>query len=57
MATYFVSTCHGSPHAILPTENARDNVQNIALQGFSGTLRKCEVCHGYIPSAPGSSWL
>lgn len=49
----FCSTCHGSPHAILPTSNDRDNVQNIALQGYSGTLRKCEVCHGYIPSAPG----
>ena len=49
----FCSTCHGSPHAILPTVNERDNVQNIALQGFSGTLRKCEVCHGYIPGAPG----
>ena len=49
----FCSTCHGSPHAILPTSNERDNVQNIALQGFSGTLRKCEVCHGYIPASPG----
>jgi len=47
------STCHGSPHAILPSENARDNVQNIALQGYSGTLKKCEVCHGYVPAAPG----
>jgi hypothetical protein len=47
------STCHGSPHAILPSENARDNVQNIALQGYAGTLKKCEVCHGYIPAAPG----
>jgi hypothetical protein len=49
----FCSTCHGSPHAILPTSNDRDNVQNIALQGYSGILRKCEVCHGYIPLAPG----
>jgi hypothetical protein len=47
------STCHGSPHAIFTSENARDNIQNIALQGFSGILKKCEVCHGYIPAAPG----
>jgi hypothetical protein len=47
------STCHGSPHAIQTSENARDNVQNIALQGHSGTLNKCEVCHGYVPAAPG----
>ncbi|MEI7725862.1 MAG: T9SS type A sorting domain-containing protein [Bacteroidota bacterium] len=49
----FCSTCHGSPHAILPTDNPRDNAQNIALQGFSGTLSDCSVCHGYLPSGPG----
>jgi hypothetical protein len=49
----FCSTCHGSPHAIFPTGNARDNVQNIALQGYSGTLSDCSVCHGYMPTAPG----
>jgi len=49
----FCSACHGSPHAILPSENERDNIQNVALQGFKGTLYNCAVCHGYIPSAPG----
>lgn len=49
----FCSTCHGSPHAIQPTVQPNDNVQNISLQGFSGTLRRCEVCHGYVPNAPG----
>lgn len=49
----YCSACHGSPHAILPSEKDRDNVQNIALQGFKGTLYNCAVCHGYIPSAPG----
>ncbi len=49
----YCSSCHGSPHAILPTVNARDNVQNIALQGFEGTLRRCELCHGVVPTAPG----
>lgn len=47
------STCHGSPHAIQTSQNARDNVQNIALQGHAGTLRECVVCHGYTPAAPG----
>jgi hypothetical protein len=47
------STCHGSPHAIYPTSQPRDNQQIIALQGYAGTLNKCEVCHGYIPSGPG----
>jgi hypothetical protein len=49
----FCSTCHSSPHAILPSERPEDNVQNIALQGFSGTLKTCSVCHGYTPAAPG----
>jgi hypothetical protein len=49
----FCSACHGSPHAILPTNNERDNVQNIALQGFEGTLRRCELCHGVVPTGPG----
>jgi len=49
----FCSACHGSPHAIQPTVQPNDNVQNIALQGFSGTLRKCEVCHTVVPNGPG----
>jgi hypothetical protein len=49
----FCSACHGSPHAIFPTSNDRDNAQNIALQGYSGTLSDCSVCHGFMPTAPG----
>jgi len=49
----FCSACHGSPHAIQPTTQPNDNVQNIALQGFSGVLRRCEVCHGNVPTGPG----
>ena len=49
----FCSACHGEPHAIVPSGNARDNVMNIGLQGFSGTLRKCEVCHGVVPAGAG----
>jgi hypothetical protein len=49
----YCSTCHGSPHAILPTSKDRDNVQNIALQGYAGTLIECSVCHGVNPTGPG----
>lgn len=49
----FCSACHGEPHAIVPSGNDRDNVQNIDLQGYAGTLNKCEVCHGVVPNAPG----
>ena len=49
----YCSTCHGSPHAILPAVTERDNIQNIAIQGFEGTLRRCETCHGVVPQMPG----
>lgn len=49
----FCSACHGEPHAIVTSRIDRDNVQNIALQGYAGTLNKCEVCHGVAPSGPG----
>lgn len=49
----YCSTCHNSPHVILPSENARDNMQVISLQGYAGTLKVCDVCHGYTPSGPG----
>jgi len=49
----YCSTCHGSPHAILPTSKDRDNMQNIALQGYAGTLLECSVCHGVNPTGPG----
>jgi len=49
----FCSACHGEPHAILPSSQANDNAQNIALQGYAGTLNKCEVCHGVVPTGAG----
>lgn len=49
----YCSTCHGSPHAILPAVTFEDNVQNVASQGFEGTLQRCEVCHGVVPTMPG----
>ncbi len=52
-ANLYCSACHGSPHAIVPTEQANDNVQSIAVQGWAGTLSKCSVCHGITPNLPG----
>lgn len=49
----FCSVCHGEPHAIVPSSVNNDNVQNIALQGYAGTLNQCEVCHGIVPSGSG----
>lgn len=49
----YCSACHGSPHVIFPSANPRDNVQNIELQGHSGTLDDCTVCHTIIPTGDG----
>jgi hypothetical protein len=49
----YCTTCHGSPHAILPSREERDNRQNIELQGHSGTLNVCAVCHAETPDEPG----
>lgn len=42
--------CHGSPHAITPTTNARDNKQAVALQGHAGKIDTCAVCHTSQPT-------
>ncbi len=47
------SACHGSPHAIVPTTQANDNLQNIRLQGYAGTLQTCVVCHPTKPTGLG----
>ena len=39
--------CHGSTHAIWPNANpwANDNVTATQIQGHSGTITECTVCH------------
>ncbi|MFG0260026.1 MAG: cytochrome c3 family protein [Phycisphaerales bacterium JB041] len=37
--------CHGSPHAITPTVTAADNLQALRLQGHTGVINDCTVCH------------
>ncbi|MFA6234341.1 MAG: T9SS type A sorting domain-containing protein [Bacteroidota bacterium] len=49
----YCSSCHGSPHAIVPTTQANDNLQNLRLQGFAGTLTTCTVCHPSKPAGAG----
>jgi hypothetical protein len=53
----YCEACHNSPHAILPTREERDNRQVVRLQSFAGTLKRCDVCHGYVPWAPGPHGL
>lgn len=46
------AACHGSPHAITPTVTAVDNLQAMNLQGHSGVINTCTVCHTATPGDP-----
>lgn len=44
----YCAACHGSPHAMVPSEVAADNHQAMQYQGFSSkakSLGSCGVCH------------
>lgn len=47
------SACHGSPHAMGPATTETDNTQANLLQGHSGVINDCTVCHG-ASGPPGS---
>jgi hypothetical protein len=42
-------TCHGSPHAVGPATTESDNIQAIRLQGHTGPINTCTVCHTTVP--------
>lgn len=42
--------CHDSTHAISPSHEFNDSIKFIQLQGDSGSLSDCTVCHGTTPS-------
>ncbi len=44
--------CHNSPHAIVATTTDRDNQQSLRVQGHTGTLNTCTVCHSQQPGDP-----
>jgi hypothetical protein len=45
--------CHDSPHAIATSREPNDAIKFIQLQGHSGTIDKCTVCHITQPTGPG----
>ena len=49
----YCESCHNSTHAILPSRDAADNIQSIALQGYAGTIQECTVCHLTEPGNGG----
>ncbi len=46
----FCEGCHDSTHAIAPSREYNDTIKFIQLQGHSGTLRECTVCHATKPT-------
>ncbi len=46
-AGIFCEACHGATHGIWPNKNpdANDNVAALQLQGHSGPIAECSVCH------------
>ncbi len=49
----YCAACHDSPHAIAPSAEPSDNIKFIELQGHSGVLQRCTVCHATQPDAAG----
>jgi hypothetical protein len=47
--TIYCSACHGAPHAEYPTLRANDNLYSTLLQGHSGKLTECNICHTNVP--------
>ncbi len=52
-------SCHGSPHAEWPVgdQQANDNREPKALQGYAGTIAECTTCHGAGYSPPPDKLL
>ncbi|MGE3109799.1 MAG: hypothetical protein AB7G11_09475 [Phycisphaerales bacterium] len=44
--------CHSSPHTITPATTPRDNLQAMQVQGHSGVINTCTVCHQTVPDDP-----
>ena len=49
----YCEACHDSTHAIATSSEPRDGLKFIALQGTTGTLAKCTVCHLTSPRTDG----
>jgi hypothetical protein len=39
------AACHSSPHAMVPSREAKDNYQALQYQGKAVTIGSCSVCH------------
>ena len=50
----YCAACHGSQHAEYPTSQANDNLYSTGLQGYTGKIIECTVCHGTMPATQTS---
>jgi hypothetical protein len=46
----YCSACHGSQHSEYPSLQANDNVYSTGLQGYTGKIAECTVCHATMPT-------
>jgi len=46
----YCAACHGSQHGEYPTTQANDNLYSTGLQGYTGKIVECLVCHNTMPS-------
>ena len=49
----YCEACHDSTHAIATSREANDAIKFIELQGHTGTIDTCTVCHLTQPTGPG----
>jgi hypothetical protein len=42
----YCTACHGSPHAMFPSREVKDNYQPLQYQSSSKSIGSCGVCHG-----------
>ncbi len=49
----YCESCHDSTHAIAPSTQINDGIKFIQLQGHSGPLDTCTLCHLTQPTGPG----
>lgn len=49
----YCAGCHDSPHAIAPSREANDAIKFVGLQGHSGPVDTCTVCHLTMPAEAG----
>ena len=48
----YCAGCHDSPHAIAPSREINDGIKFMELEGDTGTLRGCTICHASMPDRP-----